>query len=76
MIATTTDEVSVPYRRAYLTAGPGATVSNVLLQQGCPTDLSDHFNLTYSPRAAALVRRALDPTDQVRVPCGLVMPFL
>lgn len=76
MIATSTDEVSVPYRNAYLAAGPGATVRNVLLQQGCPTDLSDHFNITYSPRAAALVVRALDPSSQARLPCGVVMPFL
>lgn len=76
MLATQTDEVSVPSSDAYLTAAPGHTVDNVLLQRGCPTDLSDHFNVTYSPRAIALVLRALDPTDGRRVPCGVVLPFL
>ena len=76
MVATTTDEISVPYRGAFLTAGTAATVNNVLLQQGCPTDLSDHFNITYSPRAAALVTRALDPTSTTKVPCDIVLPFL
>ncbi len=84
MIATQTDEVSVPYRGAHLAAGPGApgaagapgSVTNLVLQRGCPTDLSDHFNITYSPRAAALVVRALDPVSTMRVPCGIVLPFL
>lgn len=76
MLATQTDEVSVPSSDAYLTPAPGQTVDNVLLQRGCPTDLSDHFNITYSPRAIALVLRALDPADQRRVPCGIVLPFL
>lgn len=77
MLATQTDEVSVPSSKAWLTAAPEhAPVDNVLLQRGCPTDLSDHFNLTYSPRAIALVLRALDPTDRRPVPCGVVLPFV
>lgn len=76
MLATQTDEVSVPSSDAYLTAAPGHSVDNVLLQRGCPTDRSDHFNITYSPRAIALVLRALDPSQQRPVPCGIVLPFL
>jgi hypothetical protein len=74
MIGTKQDEISVPFRNAFLTAGPGATVSNITLQSGCPTDLSDHFNITYSRRATAFVLKALDPTYGGRVPCQFLLP--
>lgn len=74
MLATGTDEINVPASRAMLTAGPGAQVDNILLQRGCSTDLSDHFNITYSPRAIALTLHALDPDSPVRIPCGLTLP--
>jgi triacylglycerol esterase/lipase EstA (alpha/beta hydrolase family) len=61
-IATRYDEVTTPYRSTFLTAGPGATVTNITLQDGCPIDLSDHLSMTYSWRAIGFVRRALDPT--------------
>jgi triacylglycerol esterase/lipase EstA (alpha/beta hydrolase family) len=62
VIATRYDEVTTPYRSTFLTAGPGATVTNITLQDGCPIDLSDHLSMTYSWRAVGFVRRALDPT--------------
>ncbi|MBB4907889.1 esterase/lipase family protein [Actinophytocola algeriensis] len=61
VIATRYDEVTTPYRSTFLTAGPGATVTNITLQDGCPIDLSDHLSMTYSWRAVGHVRRALDP---------------
>jgi triacylglycerol esterase/lipase EstA (alpha/beta hydrolase family) len=61
VIATRYDEVTTPYRSTFLTAGPGATVTNITLQDGCPIDLSDHLSMTYSWRAIGYVRRALDP---------------
>jgi triacylglycerol esterase/lipase EstA (alpha/beta hydrolase family) len=62
VIATRYDEVTTPYRSTFLTAGPGATVQNITLQDGCPIDLSDHLSVTYSWRAIGYVRRGLDPT--------------
>jgi triacylglycerol esterase/lipase EstA (alpha/beta hydrolase family) len=62
VIATRFDEITTPYHSTFLTAGPGATVDNVTLQDGCPLDLSDHLSMSYSPRAIGHVRRALDPT--------------
>ena len=62
VIATRYDEVTTPYQSTFLTAGPGATVKNITLQDGCPIDLSDHLSMTYSWRAIGHVRRALDPT--------------
>ncbi|MDQ3790516.1 MAG: alpha/beta fold hydrolase [Actinomycetota bacterium] len=62
VIATRYDEVTTPYQSTFLTAGPGATVKNITLQDGCPIDLSDHLSMTYSWRAVGHVRKALDPT--------------
>jgi triacylglycerol esterase/lipase EstA (alpha/beta hydrolase family) len=61
VIATRYDEVTTPYQSTFLTAGPGATVRNITLQDGCPIDLSDHLSMTYSPRAIGYVRQGLDP---------------
>jgi triacylglycerol esterase/lipase EstA (alpha/beta hydrolase family) len=73
-IATRFDEISTPYRTAFLTAGPGAQVHNVTLQDGCFLDFSDHFSMSYSPRAIGLVRKALDPSAP-SAPCALNLPF-
>ncbi|TDQ00348.1 esterase/lipase family protein [Labedaea rhizosphaerae] len=73
-IATRYDEISTPYRTAFLTAGPGASVRNVTLQDGCFLDFSDHFSMSYSPRAIGLVRRALDPASPA-APCAVNLPF-
>ncbi len=76
MIGTMTDIVSVPYTGAFLNAGPGSTVRNITLQQGCPTDLSGHFTLPYTPRTHGLVLQALDPTYAGHVPCPVRVPDL
>lgn len=67
------DEVSTPYQRTFLTAGAGATVHNVTLQDGCPIDLSDHIQLPYSPRVIGLTEKALGAN--VSVPCTLRTPI-
>jgi triacylglycerol esterase/lipase EstA (alpha/beta hydrolase family) len=76
LIGTRSDEISEPYTRSFLTAGPGATVKNITLQQGCPTDLSDHFNITYSRRSMFFVLKALDPAFAARPPCQFLLPVL
>ncbi|MDF0529117.1 alpha/beta fold hydrolase [Tsukamurella sp. 8F] len=77
VLATRYDEVSTPYDRTFLTAGPGATVDNVTIQDGCPQDLSEHLSVDYSPRAIDWVRRALDharmPLASIR--CTATVPF-
>ena len=59
VIGTRFDQFSTPYSATFLTAGPGARVNNVLLQDGCPVDVSGHSVMTYSPRAISLTLRAL-----------------
>ena len=75
-IATKYDEVTTPYRTTFLTAGPGATVRNVTIQDGCAIDLSDHLSMTYGPRIARLVTNALDPATARTAPCLPKAPVL
>ncbi|MFE3958106.1 esterase/lipase family protein [Nocardia sp. NPDC059091] len=68
-VATTHDEISTPYNATFLTAGPGATVNNVTLQDNCGIDLSDHLSMMYSPRAASIALHALDPAGHPNLVC-------
>jgi triacylglycerol esterase/lipase EstA (alpha/beta hydrolase family) len=75
-IATRYDAVSTPYRATFLKAGPGATVDNITLQDGCEIDHIGHIGLTYDPRVLAQVLRALDPAAAPReVTCVPVLPI-
>jgi triacylglycerol esterase/lipase EstA (alpha/beta hydrolase family) len=65
IIATRYDEVTNPYPLTFLKAGPGATVHNVTLQDGCEQDLSDHLTMSYSPHAVSVALHALDPSQPV-----------
>jgi triacylglycerol lipase len=47
-----------PYTSAFLAPGPNTT--NVLLQDACPLDLSDHVLITHDPVAIDWVIEALD----------------
>ncbi|WP_446666706.1 esterase/lipase family protein [Flexivirga sp. B27] len=67
------DEVTTPYTRTFLTAGPGATVHNITLQDGCAIDFSDHLQLAYSPRVIQMTEKALG--SNVRVGCTLRTPL-
>lgn len=70
VVGTRHDEVSNPYEWTFLHAGPGATVDNITLQQGCEQDLSDHLTMLYSPRAASIALRALDSAAQPELECA------
>lgn len=70
-IATRFDEVVTPFRTTFLEAGPDATVDNVLLQDGCGIDVSDHLSMSVSPRVIGIVKNALDPVGSPAntIPC-------
>ncbi|MFI6870625.1 esterase/lipase family protein [Nocardia sp. NPDC050406] len=70
-IATTYDEGVFP--SVALVPAPNAT--NILVQDGCPTDFSDHMAIAGSSRTAAFALNALDPTHPRNVPCGLIPPL-
>ncbi|MFE2632520.1 esterase/lipase family protein [Streptomyces sp. NPDC059374] len=76
VVSTRYDLFATPYRNNFLTAGPGAIVRNILIQDVCPQDVSDHLSLAYDTNAAQLVRNALDPAHARPVRCGLTLPLL
>lgn len=69
-IVSRNDEVVTPYTNQFLTAGPGATVHNILLQSVCPLDQGDHLSVVYDRIALRLMLNALDPAA-ARIPACL-----
>ncbi len=49
VIETRNDEVVTPYQSEFLPPAPGGRVTNVLLQDRCPTDPTDHVGIVYDP---------------------------
>lgn len=76
VVATEYDEVTTPYDSTFLTAGEGATVSNVTVQDGCAPDHSDHISMSYSPRVVDIVRDALDPGSVPEKRCTPNSPIM
>lgn len=70
-IVTKLDELVQPY-----TSGIEPGMTNLIVQNYCSLDLSEHFQIVADPVAAALVLNALDPAHPRRVPCKLVLPFV
>ncbi|WP_433709769.1 esterase/lipase family protein [Nocardia sp. CA-084685] len=70
VVGTRYDEVTNPYDLTFLKAGPGTTVRNVTLQEGCEQDLSDHLTMMYSPRALSIALNALDPVGHPNLECA------
>jgi triacylglycerol esterase/lipase EstA (alpha/beta hydrolase family) len=67
------DEVVTPYPSAFL---DGPNVQNILLQDQCPIDFSDHIGIVYDPVALQDVLNALGPDVPTFEPlCTLVLPF-
>ncbi|WP_067814788.1 esterase/lipase family protein [Nocardia inohanensis] len=69
VVGTRYDEITNPMELTFLTAGPGAHVNNILLQDGCEQDVSDHLTMMYSPRALSIALRALDPAKFSQLQC-------
>ncbi|MCU1496112.1 MAG: hypothetical protein JWM47_65, partial [Acidimicrobiales bacterium] len=74
-IATRYDEVVTPYRQAFMTAGPGATVTNTTLQDVCRNDHTDHFGIVYDSNVYQMVLNALQPSDQRPIACRTSYPL-
>jgi triacylglycerol esterase/lipase EstA (alpha/beta hydrolase family) len=71
VIETRFDQVVTPYTSAFLS---GPRVTNIVLQNQCKLDRSDHLEIAADPVALADVLNALDPAHRVRVPCLRVQP--
>lgn len=60
VIASHADTVSTPPEATFLTAGPGATVRNLWVQDLCVSDTAGHGDMPKSPTVGYLVQAALD----------------
>jgi len=68
------DEVVTPYTSAFLS---GPSVRNVLLQNQCTFDFTEHIGIIYDPIALQDVMNALGPDDpNFRPACSLVLPVI
>jgi pimeloyl-ACP methyl ester carboxylesterase len=80
VVSTRYDQVVTPYRSQALA---GSTVTNVVLQDRCPEDVTDHVGIIYDPIALAWTLNALGrsgPADPAFVPpcsdgAGESVPF-
>ncbi|MFE3754915.1 esterase/lipase family protein [Nocardia tengchongensis] len=66
------DEIATPWTTGLLD-GPNA--DNVVLQDLCATDYTEHFELPADPVAVRVVLNALDPAHAQPVSCTVVLPF-
>ncbi|MGV9612798.1 esterase/lipase family protein [Nocardia xishanensis] len=76
VIVTKYDEVNTPYTNQFLN---GSNVNNILMQDGCEENQTDHLGMNYSERAWGFVRNALDPEHPAPVVCvpeGFMFPGL
>ncbi|HEY9311131.1 esterase/lipase family protein [Williamsia sp.] len=71
-IMTRFDELIVPYTSGKLIA---ANSTNIVVQDGCSQDYTEHAGLAGSRRAATFVLNALDPANQQPVGCWFAAPF-
>ncbi|ANH38224.1 Extracellular esterase EstB precursor [Nocardioides dokdonensis FR1436] len=70
-IMTEYDQLVVPY-----TSGREKGMRNIVVQDGCDTDYTEHFQIAADPVAAGHVLNALDPQHRKPVTCQLVLPFV
>ena len=70
-IVTRYDEIVTPWTSGLLDA-PNAT--NVVLQDGCEEDLSEHLSAAFTPRAMDVVLNALDAANAVPPICAPTVP--
>jgi pimeloyl-ACP methyl ester carboxylesterase len=70
MIMTRNDELVIPY-----TSGIMEGADNVVVQDVCDLDQSEHLSIAFDPITAYTILNELDPTDPAReVPCVPVLP--
>jgi triacylglycerol esterase/lipase EstA (alpha/beta hydrolase family) len=73
VIATRFDEVVTPPESSFLD-GPGVT--NIMLQDHCVLDWSDHLAISFNSHALGQVLHALDPAQPRPRGCGVSLPVL
>lgn len=71
-IVTRYDEAVVPYTSGLAT---GPNITNIVLQDRCLLDFSEHLAVMYSPNATQHVLNALDPANAKPTVCKLTTPI-
>jgi pimeloyl-ACP methyl ester carboxylesterase len=72
-IMTRYDELVSPYTSGDLHA---SNATNIVVQNQCPLDFSEHLTMAFDPVVAQDVLNALDPGQRQPVPCTLVLPAI
>ncbi len=72
-IPTRYDELVSPYTSGILPAAPNVT--NEVLQDVCPNDVSEHVAEAFDPVVAQIIFNALDPQHAHRVSCAGLPPL-
>lgn len=80
-ISTRYDEFVRPFTSGQVPGAPGDDVINIVVQDTCNRDFSDHLAIAGSRRAATMVLNALDGSEDPAhgprtVPCELVPPIV
>lgn len=70
-IMTRYDELVRPY-----TSGSYPGMTNVVIQDKCASDYSEHFQIAANPNAAQVVLNYLDPAHARPIACRLQLPFV
>lgn len=70
-IMTKYDQLVIPY-----TSGRAKGMRNIVVQDRCDLDLSEHFEIASDPVAAGIVLNTLDRTRTKKPPCLPVLPFV
>lgn len=72
-IVTRYDQIATPWTTGQLT---GPNVRNVVLQELCATDYTEHFELTADPVAVREILNTLDPAHAAPADCAVVLPYI
>jgi triacylglycerol lipase len=70
-IMTKYDELVAPY-----TSGSEPGMTNIVLQDYCKQDFTEHFEVAADKNASIFVLNALDPAHPRPLVCSLVLPFV
>lgn len=65
------DELVVPY-----TSGSQPGMKNIVVQDSCALDFSEHFEIAADKNASIHVLNALDPAHPRPLTCSLMLPFI
>lgn len=74
VITTKFDEIVTPYSSAFL--APAPNVKNIVVQDVCVWDFSEHLAIAYDHVALQLVVNALDPAHAKKPSCSMFSPVL